>query len=297
VTSAILIPHPRVHARTRAVEIRPARRRIRARFTAATADRHELYQLAVQSPESDLAFLERVYRRRNRRSPRHLREDFCGTALLCATWVKRGGRTAEGFDLDPEPLAWGAAHNLEPLGARAARVALHRKDVRARGERPADIRVAQNFSYWIFKERGELLRYFRRARTDLARGGIFAIDIYGGPEATEEIKDARRIEGGFTYVWDQARYLPGTGDYTCHIHFRFRDGSEMRRAFTYHWRFWTLTELRDLLREAGFSRVESWFEQSDENDRIGRGNGRFALDPTGATCRDCSAWIAYLVAS
>ena len=35
----------------------------RKRFTARTADRHELYQLAVQSPEEDVKFLARVYKR------------------------------------------------------------------------------------------------------------------------------------------------------------------------------------------------------------------------------------------
>ena len=170
-----------------------------ARYTAATADPHELYQIAVQSPEADLAFLRRVYARKNVRPPRHLREDFCGTALLCATWAR---------------------HAI--IGDLVALTLLHPKDVRARSHRKPDIRVAQNFSYWIFRERSELLGYFRAARTDLARGGIFAIDVYGGPDAAEEIRDRRVVEGGFTYVWDQARYLPGSAEYDCHIHFHFR---------------------------------------------------------------------------
>jgi hypothetical protein len=270
---------------------------MKARYTAATADPHELYQIAVQSPEADLGFLRRVYARRNRRKPRHLREDFCGTALLCATWARRAGCTAEGFDLDPEPLSWGSVHNLEPHPSAAGRVVLHQKDVRSKSHRKPDIRVAQNFSYWIFHARAELLGYFRSARADLARGGLFAIDVYGGPDATEEIRDSRVVEGGFTYVWDQARYLPGTAEYDCHIHFRFRDGSEIRRAFSYRWRLWTLPELRDLLFEAGFRRVEAWFEQTQASDAAGHGNGSFRLDETGESARDCAAWIAYLVAS
>ena len=293
-SDAILIPR-RASLGPAPMQILPPRKRIRTRYTARTADRFALYQIAVQSPENDLAFLSRVYRRWNGRAPLHLREDFCGTALLSATWAKRAGRTAEGFDLDAEPVGWGSVHNLEPLGAKAARVELHLEDVRALGHRPADLRVAQNFSYWVFRERAELLDYFRRARAGLARDGLFAIDAYGGSDAISEIVDAKRLDEGFTYVWDQESYLPGTGEYTCHIHFRFRDGSEMRRAFTYHWRFWNLPELADLLREAGFARVEAWFEQGDD-ERDGQGNGSFVLDPTGGTCRDCSAWIAYLVA-
>src|SRR5258707_14551942 len=150
-------PRRRSTAPAEEIEIRPARRRMRARFSAATADRHELYQIAVQSPEADLGFLRRVSRRWNRKEPRHLREDFCGTAFLCATWAKREGCTAEGFDLDPEPLAWGAVHNIEPLGARAPRVRLHQKDVRGKSHVAPDIRIAQNFSYWVFRERRDLL--------------------------------------------------------------------------------------------------------------------------------------------
>jgi len=267
----------------------------RRRFSAGGADRYELYQLAVQSPETDIEFLRDTYRRLRKKTPLHFREDFCGTALLCATWVQQGPRfTAEGFDLDPDPIAWGEVHNLEPLGKAAQRVTLHLKDVRESGHTPPDIRVAQNFSYGVFKTRAEMLAYFRTAHESLARDGIFVIDLYGGEEATSVMEETRRIEEGFTYVWDQARYLPGTSDYLCYIHFRFRDGSEMKRAFRYEWRYWTLAELRDLMYEAGFTQVDSYFEQTDDDD--GDGNGEYVLDETGRTCQECAGWIAYLVA-
>lgn len=52
--------------------------------------------------------------------PHHLREDFCGTALVAATWC-RGDvfRSALGLDLDPEPLRWGAENNAALLGGGA----------------------------------------------------------------------------------------------------------------------------------------------------------------------------------
>ncbi len=275
----------------------PAKRRAparRSRYTARTADKFELYQLAVQSPEHDLAFAARLYRRERGREPLHMREDFCGTALLCATWAKgRKDRTAEGFDLDKKTLAWGREHNVAPIGDAAQRVKLHARDVRDRGDKPADIRLAQNFSYWIFKTRKELCDYFRAAYRDLARDGMFALDIYGGTEATEEMDEERKIEGGFTYVWDQARFLPGTNEYTCHIHFRFRDGTEMKRAFSYEWRFWSIPEVKELLAEAGFRDVRTYFEQSNENDE---GSGAYKRDESGATCTNCAGWVAYLVA-
>ncbi|MCY2961561.1 MAG: class I SAM-dependent methyltransferase [Planctomycetota bacterium] len=266
----------------------------RPRYTARTADKYELYQLAVQSPEHDLAFVARHYRRERGREPLHLREDFCGTAFLSATWVKgHKDRTAEGYDLDATTLAWSREHNLAPLGAAAQRVALHQRDVRVRGDRPADIRLAQNFSYCIFKTRAEMVEYFRCVHRGLAKDGLFALDIYGGTEATEEMEEERKVEGGFTYVWDQHRYLPGTNDYTCHIHFRFRDGTEMKRAFTYEWRFWSMPEIKELLREAGFRDVRSYFEQSNAHDE---GSGIYKLDETGASCQNCAGWVAYILA-
>lgn len=44
--------------------------------------------------------------------PEHLREDFCGTALISATWC-RGDvrRTAIGLDIDREALEWGLDHH------------------------------------------------------------------------------------------------------------------------------------------------------------------------------------------
>jgi hypothetical protein len=279
----------------KSVRPRGRRKRRRVRFSARTADRYELYQIAVQSPEDDIEFLRRTYKKLRGHKALRFREDFCGTALLSATWVKHGPRCfAEGFDLDADPLAWGLVHNVEPLGKAAARVALHMKDVRSPGWFRPDIRVAQNFSYSVFKTRAEMLGYFRAARRSLARDGMFAIDLYGGYEATEEMVESRCITGGATYVWEQARYLPGSGDYLCHIHFRFRDRTRMKKAFTYDWRYWTLPELRDILRDAGFARVHAYFEQSDRTD--GEGNGEFELDETGESCRDCAGWVAYLIA-
>jgi len=265
----------------------------RPRFTARTADKHTLYQLAVQSPVEDVRFLARVYERVRGRRPRHLREDFCGTALLCAAWVRRGAEySAEGFDISRATLDWGVRHNLSSLGAAAERVHLHAEDVRRPSRERPDVRCAQNFSYFVFKRRPELLEYFRSARRDLARGGVFVLDIYGGPDAMEEEEDVRKVEGeGFTYVWEQKRYVPATGDYEAHIHFRFPDGSEMRRAFSYDWRLWTLPEVKDVLVEAGFERVDSYWEGTAADGE--NGNGVFRRSETG---ENCPAWITYLVA-
>jgi hypothetical protein len=167
---------------------------------------------------------------------------------------------------------------------------MHRADARAPSARAPDIRCAHNFSYWVFKTRPVMLDYFRGACRDLARGGIFVIDLHGGPEAFQELEEETPCPGGFSFVWDQARYwpIPATGHF--YIHFRFRDGSELKRAFRYDWRVWGLAELRDLLYEAGFRRVECYWEGTAPDGRSG--NGVFRRARRGD---NCESFVAYLV--
>jgi hypothetical protein len=119
---------------------------------------------------------------------------------------------------------------------------------------------------------------------------VFGLAASGGRESLERRRERRRV-GGFTYVWDQHRFDPISHDTTCHIDFEFRDGSRLRRAFSYHWRLWTLAELRDLLAEAGFSDCTVYWEgteaRSNEPNGIFRPRRHAEEDP---------AWVAYLVA-
>jgi SAM-dependent methyltransferase len=263
------------------------------KLTAKTADRHELYQRSVNSPETDVDFLMKVYNNLRGKAPHHLREDFCGTAALAAEWLGRSKEnTAEGFDLDPEPIAWGTDHNFGKLEDGTERMTFHQKDVRESSDRRPDMTTAANFSYWCFHTRKELLGYFRSVHADLAEDGLFVVDLFGGPEALTELEETRSLGGGIEYVWDQKTWWPGSGEYEAAIHFRFKDGSEMRDAFEYHWRFWHLTEIRDVLYDAGFSSVEPYFEGTDEDDESG--DGIFEHDPRG---ENCDAWIGYLVAT
>jgi len=281
---------------------RKSSRKVRHRYSIASADKYELYQKAVQSPEGDVPFLERVFRAERGRPALRLREDFCGTAYLSAHWIARSPEhSAEGYDIDPEPVAWGLEHNFRPNSrARsrrrsklaslpsAERFEFHLKDVRTPSPRPVDLRVAFNFSYWVFKSRAELVGYFQAAREGLVRDGLFCLDLYGGWEATQELIETRRC-GGFTYVWDQRSYHPGTGQYRTQIRFRFPDKRELK-AFDYDWRYWTLGEIRDALFDAGFKDVRTYFEGTTDR---GEGDGVFRRGVRG---ENCEAWLCYLVA-
>jgi len=269
-----------------------ARRRTTRQFlTASSSDRHELYERSVQSPDVEVDFIDRVSRRRWGRTASTLREDFCGTFALCGEWVRRRRTNrAVGVDLDPNVLAWGRRRASARLTTeQLSRIRLRRADVLEVKEDPVDVLCAFNFSYFIFKERGTLLRYFRRSFESVKPGGLFLLDCYGGSDSFVEMEEERTLDG-FVYVWDQHKYNPVTGEVTNHIHFRFPDGSEMPRAFSYDWRLWTLPELREALLEAGFSRVTVYWEGTTPE---GEGNGVFRPSTRGEAC---AGWIAYLVA-
>ena len=262
-------------------------------LTASRADKYELYQQSVQSPEADLHFLRRVYKKENGRAALHFREDFSGTGLMTAGWVKAGAKyTAEAYDIDPEPVEWGKARHFKEIGKAAERATLHLKDVREPSDKAPDIRCAQNFSYWIFKTREEMVHYFSAVRKDLADEGVFVLDAHGGAESTVEQEEETEFDDeGFSYVWDQAWFSPVTHDVKFHIHFRFPDGSALKKAFTYEWRFWSLPELRELLLEAGFSRVDMYWEGTDADGESG--NGIYRKTRYGS---NDPAWVNYIVA-
>jgi hypothetical protein len=259
-------------------------------------DRFALYELAVQCPRAEVDFVDRTYRLLRGRSARLLREDFCGTAAVACEWVRRRkGNRAIGVDLDPEVLAWGRRHNLERLPEeQRGRVDLRAVDVMAVAADAPDIVLAMNFSYWLLAGRESLRDYFARVRQTLGPGGVFFLDAYGGYDAYRVIIEERTIPhpglGEFKYVWEQELYDPVSGRLVCHIHFDLPDGTRMERAFSYDWRLWSLPEIRDLLAEAGFSRVIVYWQGWDAE---GNPDGVFLPVESG---EPDAGWIAYLSA-
>lgn len=259
-------------------------------------DIHHLYSAAVQEPSAEADFFDQVYKAKHRTLPTLLGEDFCSTAQICAHWVgRRSANVAIGLDIDPDPLKW---HNryLSPTLTCDQRSRLHlvQADVLAPPTKgPAaqqlEVLAALNFSYWIFDTRAKLLEYFKTARSRLTPGGIFVLDFFGGSDVHKELVERRR-RAGFTYVWEQAEYNPVTGRYVCHISFELPGGKKIKRAFTYHWRLWTLPELCDILSDAGFGRVTTYLEREDR-----QGNGTGVYKPS-TKCRADRCFLAYITA-
>lgn len=266
------------------------RKRPKDGFTADNADRHLLYELSVQDTEHEVKFVSRTFRKLTGRRAVHLREDFCGTAALCARWVRgKRDRTATGVDLDAEVLEYGRRYHIEPLGDAASRVTLRHSNVLAPPSRCFDVVVAFNYSYFVFRTRRQMAEYFRSVHRTLADDGVLMLDAYGGYEAHQVLVEKRKHDG-FTYVWEQAVVNPVDNHVINHIHFKFPDKTRLSRAFTYDWRLWQLVELRELLEECGFAQTHVYWEQDDDD---GEGNGVFRK----ALVADADAgWNAYVMA-
>jgi SAM-dependent methyltransferase len=249
-----------------------------------------LYLLSVQDPDKDITFINRVFKRERARLPITLREDFCGTAKLCADWVRRKPEgEAWGLDLHAPTMGYGQQHYIAPLGSGAERVHLLERDVLEGMDTSVDVVVAFNFSYCVFKERRTLVRYYERALRGLGPDGVFFTDVHGGPDAQIEVVE-RTKHPAFTYVWEQGPLDALSAEAMRYISFEFPDGTALHRAFTYDWRIWTLPEMTEALYEAGFARVDVYWEGTT---RRGEGNGVFRKVKA-ADNED--SWIAYVAA-
>ncbi len=273
---------------------KPAVARSKRQTMADKADIHDLYEKSVQNVEHEVEFLQGTFKEIRGRTAQLFREDFCGTASASCEWVRQGGDyQAIGVDIDPSVLDWGRNNRVSRLSAAdQARISLIEADVMSAETPPVDVLAAFNFSYFIFDTRDKLRAYFERAYASLKDDGVFFVDLFGGPEAQQEQREKTKYKR-FTYIWHQAEFHPVTNYIRCHIHFRFKDGSKIKRAFNYEWRLWSAAEIREVLAEAGFKKSTVYWEGDDEDDEDGEGNGEFTAEEKGEADL---AWIAYIVA-
>ncbi len=266
---------------------------------AALADPHDLYQKSVQSPDNDMEFLSNYFKEFTGKVLRNFREDFCGTAYLSAYFVTQHAKNhALGVDLDWPTLNWGSKHNISTLTTdQQQRVSLVNENVLDVRQPRVQMIAALNFSYMVFHDRATLLQYLTNAKESLDPDGLLIMDIWGGSESQVLQEEAREIEnsndekiGDFIFTWDQDTFDPMTHLYTTRIHFSFSDDSEIRDAFVYDWRLWTIPEVMELMAEAGFQDCHVLWEGTDPDTK----EGTAIYERTDKGDADL-AWIAYLV--
>ena len=251
--------------------------------------KYKLYETSVQNHMADIEFIEDEFKKLRGRKAQTLREDFGGTGAMACDWVKRGKeRQAWAVDLDPEPVEYGQANHYIKLNKdEEKRMSYVMGNVLDKMDFSADITVAFNFSYFIFKKRQELLKYFKRARKSLNKDGVFFLDIFGGTECTDALEEETEFDK-HSYFWDCDFYNPLNNECQYYIHFK-KDGVKYERVFSYNWRHWTVREIVELLEEAGFSKVLTYWEGEDED---GDGDGEFYQS---SSEENCESWVTYVV--
>lgn len=227
-------------------------------------DRHDLYELCVQSPKDLVPLLRAIHAN----GPTTLGEDFAGTAAVSHLWVQRDGCEAIAVDHDEETLSRRGRHE---------RIAKHAADVREINT-PCDLLFVGNFSIGYLHTRRELVEYLAHCRKRLASsGGVFVCDTYGGESAYTlgGVHRAHPMPGGklCRYTWEQHTADPTTGMVTNLIHFRVERAGviefELEDAFVYEWRLWSIPELRDAMADAGFSDTQVYTKLADAVDDEG----------------------------
>lgn len=272
----------------------------------------ELYRWSVQDPLTQARVLDRIHRLAlpNAPAPTLLREDFAGNCADSVAWIALGAeREALAVDLDAAALEWGRqrARRLFGEGAsmRLNATAADVLDVAPPKVAPAHVVAALNFSLFYFHTRDRLRAYLAHARACLdPRRGVLVANAFGGPGSLLGRRDTQRIADRaghpgetapppFDYEWDQGACDAISGHAECRIHFHgLADGSSRRDAFVYRWRLWTLPELQEVARDAGFSRVEVWRHTYD----AARGAAGVFLGPV-TQIAGLQTWVAYLVAT
>lgn len=261
-------------------------------------DRFECYELCVQSPRHVVGFLRALFVAENGSDPQVLGEDFSGTCAVSRRWCKElDNARAVCVDLDADALTWARARATDddlanriefvradcfaqssPAAISAARASASPCDTPpdTRRDTPCDACFVGNFSIGYAHDRATLVRYLSRTRERLlaARhgfsGGVFACDTYGGAGAfalggIERTHPGRRGEV-IRYAWAHEMADPATSMVLNSISLRVeRNGeiiAEYPRAFEYHWRLWSIAELREAMLEAGFQRTSVYLEVS-----------------------------------
>ncbi|XHC25141.1 MAG: hypothetical protein ACFHWZ_06735 [Phycisphaerales bacterium] len=239
------------------------------RFGDRTVNRFDLYEIAVQCPPIEASFLDAVHAG----NPRVLGEDFAGPAGVSRAWLAMGDdRRAIATDLDDEPLRHAVRRLADAQGNGAVeRLTVRERDALEVGDR-ADVIAALNFAVCELHRRDRLLTYLRNSLYRLEPRGVLVCDLYGGVDAMLPGTSEQTIEteqGELVYIWEQIEADATTGRVRNAIHFKLPDGTRIQRAFEYDWRLWSPAELRDAMREAGFSTTEVYAHYGDAMDEHG----------------------------
>jgi cyclopropane fatty-acyl-phospholipid synthase-like methyltransferase len=253
-------------------------------------DKYHYYVRAVQSPDEDVLFLSKTFKKFTGREAKIMGEDFCGTFKLCVEWIKLNkDHRSVAIDLSQEPLEWGQKNHLTELNnEQQSRIQVINSNVLDPNLPKIDLMAAMNFSYFLFKTRDELREYFKVVHSRLNDGGVIFADCFGGTDISDDVEEEIDHED-FLYFWHQEYFDPITNFAKFHIHFQVNGQPKLKSQFVYDWRMWSIPEIREIMTEAGFSKTRVLWEEEDSE---GGGTGEFYETEK---AESCAGWIAYVV--
>jgi hypothetical protein len=117
---------------------------------------------------------------------------------------------------------------------------------------------------------------------------MFAIDLFGGTEARQSLVEETE-HANHSYFWDCDSYNPLTNECLYYIHFKVGK-KKYKRVFTYDWRHWTMPELVEIMEDAGFREIQTYWEGEDGD---GGGDGKFFRTNK---AENCESWVSYICA-
>lgn len=215
----------------------------------------DLYEMCVQAPELEARFLRSLHGANGT----VLGEDFAGPAGVSRAWLTLNpAHSAVASDFDPLPLEHAQYRLKHTLPGALPRFNTRTNDVLETGDR-VDIIASFNFAACELLTRDKLVTYFRHALFRLNANGVLALDTYTGPDAMVPGVSTQSVETHFglvEYQWRQVSADIATGRVVNAIDFTLPDARRFKDAFVYDWRLWTVPELRDAMREAGFRSTE-----------------------------------------
>ncbi len=260
--------------------------------TSYPFDQYEFYRRGVQSPDTDAVWFKNICREHTNKDLVTLGEDFCGTLAISCEWVKLDAQhKSVAVDLSEEPITYGKTNYLPRLSAdEQSRVQVINSNVLSSELPKVDCIVAMNFSYFIFKTRAQLRSYFENCHRRLPAGGLLISDCFGGPDSQQSLEAETEVGDDFSVFWDQEWFDPINNLTQYHLHFQSKDGKKYERVFSYHWRMWSIAEIREIMIEAGFKKTFAYWETTDSE---GNGSGEFVQ--VESTTEECDSWIANIV--
>jgi SAM-dependent methyltransferase len=230
---------------------------------------YALYYNAIYSDknyEEECDFLEFVFRKYSRDTPKKILDAGCGTGNHLIPMAKRG-YTLTGIDLSKEMLSIAKERRRRLASARnnELKIELKRADIRnfdLGGGETFDACICMFAVLGYVTKTAEVLSAFSSVRKHLRKGGLFIFDVWYGPAVLHigPTPRLKRVENNGVRIYRFAQPSLLKKENICKVNYDFLVLKGKRVLLEYQElhtvRYYYKDELRRLLHKAGFQLLE-----------------------------------------